>query len=248
MIKLFVYFIFPAFVFIKTEYKEFVSKSSKLSNLNSLSIDNLNPNWIQWFVGFTDGEGNFHISLDSKKSFVRFRFKIALHADDLNVLKNIQSKLGIGSARLESDGKTAVFVVQNLDQSKNVLIPIFDRYNLQSVKVLDYLSFKEAIDIKENSGKLSNDQFNRIQSIKESMNFKRTDYSSYNQNVFDITPYWLLGFVEAEGTFGIKNLTPYFQVAQSNKSRSLMEARRPSPKGPGDWQRASSPQLFKNIF
>lgn len=240
LIKLFVYFVFPAFVFIKTEYKESVLKSSargrdpfgveapggtsKLSNLNSSSIDNLNPNWIQWFVGFTDGEGNFHISLDSKKSFVRFRFKIALHADDLNVLQNIQSKLGIGSARLESDGKTAVFVVQNLDQIKNVIIPIFDRYNLQSVKVLDYLSFKEAIVIKGDSGKLSDDQFNRIQSIKESMNFKRTDYFGYNQNIFNITPYWLLGFVEAEGTFGIKNLTPYFQVAQSNKSKNLMEA------------------------
>lgn len=85
--------------------------TSKLSNLNSSSIDHLNPNWIQWFVGFTDGEGNFYISLNSKKSFVKFRFKIALHADDLNVLQNIQSKLGIGSARLESDGKTAVFVV-----------------------------------------------------------------------------------------------------------------------------------------
>lgn len=111
-----------------------------------------------------------------------------------------------------------------MNQIKNVIIPIFDRYNLQSVKVLDYLSFKEAIVIKGDSSKLSDDQFNNIQFIKENMNFKRTDYSGYNQYVFNITPYWLLGFVEAEGTFGIKNLTPYFQVAQSNKSRNLMEA------------------------
>lgn len=57
----------------------------------------------------------------------------------------IQSKLGIGYARLESDGKTAVFVVQDLDQIKNVIIPIFNKYNLLSVKVLNYLSYKEAI-------------------------------------------------------------------------------------------------------
>ena len=56
------------------------------------------------------------------------------------------------------------------------------------------------------------------------MNLKRIDYSNYNQNEFNITPYWLLGFVEAEGTFGIKNLTPYFQVAQNGKSKNLMEA------------------------
>lgn len=175
-------------------------------------------------MGFTDGEGNFNISLDSKKSLVRFRFKIALHADDLVVLQNIQSKLGIGSARLESNNTTAVFIVQDLDQIKNVILPIFDKYNLLSVKMLDYLSFREAINIKENSGKLSDNQFNKIQSIKENMNLKRTDYSNYNKIEFNITPYWLLGFVEAEGTFGIKNLIPYFQVAQSDKSKNLMEA------------------------
>ncbi len=35
-----------------------------------------------------------------------------------------------------------------------------------------------------------------------------------------LNAYWLLGCfaVEGEGTFGIKNLVPYFQVAQHNKS------------------------------
>jgi hypothetical protein len=35
-----------------------------------------------------------------------------------------------------------------------------------------------------------------------------------------INIYWLLGFVEGDGTFGIKNLVPYFyfQVAQHNKN------------------------------
>lgn len=87
--------------------------------------------------------------------------------------------------------------------------------------MLDYLSFREAINIKGNFGKLSDDQFNKIQYIKESMNSKRTDYYNYNKTEFDITPHWLLGFVEAEGTFGIKNLTPYFQVAQNNKCKIL---------------------------
>lgn len=30
--------------------------------------------------------------------------------------------------------------------------------------------------------------------------------------------FWLLGFVEGEGTFGLKNLVPYFQVAQHSRS------------------------------
>lgn len=106
---------------------------------------------------------------------------------------------------MESNNTTAVFIVQDLDQIKNVIIPVFNKRNLLSVKMLDYLLFREAINIKGNSSKLSDDQFNKIQSIKENMNFKRIDYSNYNKIEFDITPYWLLGFVEAEGTFGIKN-------------------------------------------
>ena len=125
---------------------------------------------------------------------------------------------------MESNGTTAVFVVQDLEQIKNVIIPIFDNNNLLTVKVLDYLSFKEAITIKGDSNKLSDDQFNKIKYIKANINLKRINHSDYNQNEFNITSYWLLGFVEAEGTFGIKNLTPYFQVAQNGKSRNLMEA------------------------
>lgn len=57
------------------------------------------------------------------------------------------------------------------------------------------------------------------------------DYSSkevhdWNQNNLirgKITPYWLLGFVEAEGTFGIKNLPPYFQISQHKCSQSTLE-------------------------
>jgi hypothetical protein len=37
-----------------------------------------------------------------------------------------------------------------------------------------------------------------------------------------INIYWLLGFVEGHGTFGIKNLVPYFQVAQHNKNISVL--------------------------
>lgn len=39
-----------------------------------------------------------------------------------------------------------------------------------------------------------------------------------------INPFWLLGFIEAEGTFGLKTLSPYFQLAQHSKNLTLLEA------------------------
>jgi hypothetical protein len=36
-------------------------------------------------------------------------------------------------------------------------------------------------------------------------------------------PYWLLGFIEGEGSFGFKNLNPYFQISQHTKSLMLLQ-------------------------
>lgn len=59
------------------------------------------------------------------------------------------------------------------------------------------------------------------------MNLGRKDininkYSSFTQD-YNINPYWLLGFVEGEGTFGIKNLVPYFQIAQHTKNKAILD-------------------------
>ncbi len=40
----------------------------------------------------------------------------------------------------------------------------------------------------------------------------------------EVDPFWLLGFIEAEGTFGFKNLSPFFQIGQHNRSLFVLEA------------------------
>lgn len=39
-----------------------------------------------------------------------------------------------------------------------------------------------------------------------------------------INPFWLLGFIEAEGTYRLTNLSPYFQLAQHSRNLILLEA------------------------
>jgi LAGLIDADG endonuclease len=53
--------------------------------------------------------------------------------------------------------------------------------------------------------------------IDETALFKLIEFKSINN-------YWLLGFIEGEGTFGIKNLVPYFQVCQHNRSIFTLKA------------------------
>ena len=47
--------------------------------------------------------------------------------------------------------KTADFVVTKIRDIQNILIPIFEEFHLNGVKYLDYLAFKEAINIKFDS-------------------------------------------------------------------------------------------------
>lgn len=68
-------------------------------------------------------------------------FSIELHKYDLNVLEHIKNNLGIGRVRQDKD--KCIFSVTNAEGTY-ILISIFDKYNLNSTKYLDYLNFKKA--------------------------------------------------------------------------------------------------------
>lgn len=75
---------------------------------------------------------------------------------------------------------------------------------------------------------MTEEELTKIISLKKGMNRgRKIDNNSVifsETNLNTINNYWLLGFMEAEGTFGFKNLTPYFQVAQHSKSLPVLIA------------------------
>lgn len=198
--------------------------STKLSE-NNLKVS---EEFLFWFSGFTDGEGNFSISLD--RTYIRFRFKINLHIDDIQVLNDIKSKLNIGRVVEEKDKNSCAFVVQNFSELKDVLSPIFLNFPLHTSKNLDFQDFYTAILIKAKSknGNLSDSEKEKILSLKDGMNSGRTIFK-YEITRPQITrgtpPNWFIGFIEAEGTFGIKTGSSlYFQVAQKITSQDCLNA------------------------
>lgn len=56
------------------------------------------------------------------------------------------------------------------------------------------------------------------------MNLGRKVYNYDQIPLIIIEPFLLLGFIEGEGTFGLKNLGPYFQIGQHNRSTMVLEA------------------------
>ena len=198
------------------------NKNSEVSTTGNL-LEGVNLDFLHWFSGFTDGEGNFLITLD--RQYIKFRFKISLHIDDVEVLNTIKSHLNIGRVTLEISRNRCSFIVENYADIKNVICYIFKSFPLHTSKRLDFENFYEAVLIK-NKKNLSNVDVERIKYLKDSMNSKREIFS-YNitESQIIINPNWLIGFIEGEGTFGIKTgSSMYFQVAQKNTSQECLSA------------------------
>jgi hypothetical protein len=209
------------------------NKKSEVSNIDGSRSANVSyPNFAGekddfffWFSGFTDAEGNFFITID--RSFVKFRFKILLHIDDIEALNIIKSKLNVGRVTVEINRDRCSFIVEKYDEIRNVICPLFKSYPLHTSKRLDYEDFNEAVLIKDYINKnLSEAEMERIISLKKGMNSNRETFTyQTSKSQIIINPSWFIGFLEGEGTFGIKTGSAlYFQVAQKNTSQESLNA------------------------
>ena len=182
-------------------------------------------------TGFTDAEGSFSIVKIKNNNF-KFFFRIRLHKDDINVLQEISKMLNVTSPFL--DKNSAVLQITKLTDIINIIIPIFNEIPLLTIKSLQFNIFKEAVYIKHNSkskkeSTLSDIDYKNIFELKNRMknvmnleNKKYIQQTRIDNNSF-ITPYWLLGFVEGEGTFGYRSLVPYFQICQHSRDVYVLD-------------------------
>ena len=157
-----------------------------------------------WLAGFIDAEGNFQVYLD--RLYLRVMFRIRLHKDDIDVLQKIQAFLGVGRVAIE--GNSCVFIISNVKDLITVLFPLLDKYNLFTTKWLDYIDFKQAVLFISDSKttKVPLTELERIKDMISKMNLGRADYNYSLMPKVVVNPFWLLGFIEGEGTFGFKNL------------------------------------------
>lgn len=125
-------------------FRKFSSTTGQDTWNESFNLNNSvykNDEFLHWFSGFTDAEGNFLISIDRK--YVKLRFKICLHIDDVKVLQVIQSKLNIGRITVEEDRARCSFIVED-NSGINTICSIFNTYPLHTSKKLDFQDFYEA--------------------------------------------------------------------------------------------------------
>ena len=182
--------------------KKFFSIHQRL-NKEHLNKDRI---WFeQWLVGMTDGDGNFHISRQGNKWGLSY--KITQSRYNLRVLYYIKKQLGVGS--VTKDNTKGQFFIRDKKTIETVLLPIFDKYPLLTTKYFDYLRFKQALYILNEVNQ--QDKCERLLTLKNAKPSK--DYispvwtntnlplKSVNSVKNIMSKPWVVGFIEAEGSF-----------------------------------------------
>ena len=149
-----------------------------------------------YLVGLYEGEGYFTIT--KKGKYLTYELGIELSIKDVQLIYKIKALLGIGvvSFRKINEIEMVTLRIRDKNHLKNFIIPIFDKYPMFSNKQYDYLRFKSALlsgiiysqDLPEYTR--SSEPLNSIESIMDKSYF----------------PAWLVGFIEAEGSFSVYKL------------------------------------------
>jgi hypothetical protein len=177
-------------------------------NKEYLEKNHKDKNWFeQWLVGMTDGDGTFHIAYQNGKW--NLVYKISLSRYNLRLLYYIKKELGVGS--VNKDNLKGQFVIRDRKNHAKVIFPIFDKYTLLTSKLFDYIKLKKAYDILENIHLSKNEKDTLLLELKKEIvptNYVSDAWNNTTlpfENVEDVTCVmtkpWVVGFIEAEGSF-----------------------------------------------
>jgi len=134
----------------------------------------INPNWL---AGFITAEGSFFISLyenDKRKAgyVVSLSFSISQHLKDVELLERLSLFLDCGTVKRWPNREAAELIITKLSDLNQKVIPLFSKYNLSGVKLLDFERFKEVALLIENKMHLTSEGIALIKTIKDAM-YKR---------------------------------------------------------------------------
>jgi len=172
-------------------------------------------------------------------------FSIELHIKDMLLLEKIQKFFGVGKIiiRNSTNKFSAIYSVQSVKEINSVIIPHFLNYSLLTQKQINFELFCRALNLINKKEHLNIEGIKKIVRIRASMNQGLTkDLKEYFPNIIPVKrplkknneikdPYWLTGFVDAEGCFYIKPVTIkskivrfslVFFISQHSKDSLLM--------------------------
>ena len=196
----------------------------------------LNPYFV---TGLTEAEGSFSIGKhkDNRakhKVSIGLRFKITMLINEIDLLQNLKSFFKCGFIAINKDGSVDFLVrdIQSLDQA---IVPHFLKYPLRGTKYLDFLDFKNAMDLIKNQEHLTRLGIDKLTEMSTSMNSFRIHKELYspshaitsNSNYIPLDGHYINGFIAGDGCLALNTKDANFarmslQISQHRNNRLLL--------------------------
>lgn len=123
---------------------------------------------------------------------------------------------------ISKSGDRANFFVNDQSSLLNIIIPIFESFNLNGSKYHSYLLFKEAVMLLKDKKHLTPEGKLAIINYRQKMqNLAGKWLPGSISNKINITKYWLAGFIDGEGTFSTSKYVPRFKLENHFKELEL---------------------------
>ena len=130
----------------------------------------------QWIVGFVDGEGCFHVGINPHAEMttgfqVLPEFAVVQHERDVQVLQALKAYFGCGVVR-RNNGDRMAYRVRGHDHLSKNIVPFFEKHPLKSRKRVDFIKFREIVNLMSRGEHLTGEGVEKIRAIAEQMNRK----------------------------------------------------------------------------
>ena len=103
-----------------------------------------------WLAGFASGEGCFLVTLIKTTSnqlgyWVQLSFQLTQHTRDIELINNLKEYLDCGQTTVYDNHNFIKYVVSNISDIMEKVLPFFDKYSIVGVKSQDYEDFKQVV-------------------------------------------------------------------------------------------------------
>lgn len=138
---------------------------------------------INWLRGFAEGEGCFQVVIQKykDKTSVSLRFTLTQHSRDKVLMGSLVNYLGCGRYYSSPTREEVYFIVSTFSDISNIIIPLFHKYPLLGYKQQDFLNFVKVAELIKCKDHLTKEGLAEINTIKSSMNSRRSDSASNNE-------------------------------------------------------------------
>ena len=131
----------------------------------------------QWIVGFVDGEGCFHISINKNDTMttgyqVLPEFTVVQHERDVKVLHALKAYFKCGVVRVNRKDKTSIRMawrVRNVNHLLDIISPFFMQHQLKTQKNVEFRKFRKVLLMMQQKKHLTEQGLEAIRDIVKQM-------------------------------------------------------------------------------